>query len=103
MPEGFYDREARIGEALVNAGERRWCDTCRKMSPITDYHSESHMERRGEVGYMVTDLECGHHRIGVEQVVGPAPGAPWAPDSIANLRPSTQRRARSTAEVDPWA
>lgn len=100
----FYAEEARRVEELIEAGARAWCDTCRAMSAITDQHSEGHLERRGEVGYLVTDLACGHHRTGAEYLVGPADGEPWAPDTVRNLRPSTLRQARATAAVsDPWA
>lgn len=98
MSEGIYAQEARIAEAMVAAGERRWCDTCQGMKRVEDYHSEGHLERRGEIGYMVTDLECGHHRIGAEHVVGPAPGAPAA-DAVDNLR----HRRPVQRSNDPWA
>ena len=47
---------------------REWCPKCRRMRVVVDEHEEVGLEsgymRRSttEVGYWVTDFECGHSK-----------------------------------------
>lgn len=59
-----------------------WCPECRTRRPITDAFTSGHQERRGEVQYGVTLLDCGHHLQGPASVISAAPGAPYAGDTV---------------------
>jgi hypothetical protein len=87
--------------------ERSWCPECRTTREVEEQSPESHMERHGEVGYLVTRMDCGHTTQGPSTVVGPAPGAPYAGPQVAvaaTTNPRDLRHARDRQlDADPWA
>lgn len=88
--------------------ETAWCPECRSRQEVEDKHDESEMTRRGEVGYFVRDLSCGHSLTAETGIVGPAPGAPYAGPQVAvahGTRPRDLRAARARQaqiDADPW-
>lgn len=82
----------------------RWCTTCGTRRKITDEHAEGHYETGREVGYMVTELDCGHHEQSDPRDLGPAPGAPYAGTGglpvVASTRPADL--AKPVPYADPF-
>jgi hypothetical protein len=81
-----------------------WCPVCRTRRTVTDVHHEGHYEHGREVGYTVTDLDCGHEAQSGTRDLGPAPGAPYA--GTQGLGHAASTRAADLAAArgdDPWA
>lgn len=55
---------------------KAWCGECRRSAKVVDTFTESTYEPGGEMGFRVTELDCGHYRESNPVRIGAAPGAP---------------------------
>lgn len=77
-------------------GAKGWCPACRTRRTIVDEHDESTYEGSREMGYQVTDFDCGHDSQSTPRVIGASPGG----ESLVEALDQSLLRARQARQSE---